>query len=139
MAVFSDVVTGSMLLNTYTRILANEELGLRPSLSLATLQGPENINERNCIKCTFGNYPNGTYVVSMTWYFFKILEFSCHTALLMLLIGFASCLNLQLKPFHSIEKKIMVTEGPDGSRKSEKEQYDPAKQKTIAHLIKNVL
>ncbi|KAA0037148.1 UDP-glucose 4-epimerase GEPI48-like [Cucumis melo var. makuwa] len=31
----------------------------------------------------------------------------------------------------------MVTEGPDGSRKSEKEQYDPAKQKTIAHLIKN--
>uniref|UniRef100_A0A9I9ECQ2 Uncharacterized protein n=1 Tax=Cucumis melo TaxID=3656 RepID=A0A9I9ECQ2_CUCME len=36
------------------------------------------------------------------------------------------------------EKKIMVTEGPDGSRKSEKEQYDPAKQKTIAHLIKNV-
>uniref|UniRef100_A0A9I9E0K0 UDP-glucose 4-epimerase n=1 Tax=Cucumis melo TaxID=3656 RepID=A0A9I9E0K0_CUCME len=31
----------------------------------------------------------------------------------------------------------MVTEGPYGSRKSEKEQYDPAKQKTIAHLIKN--
>ncbi|XP_050942191.1 UDP-glucose 4-epimerase 4-like isoform X2 [Cucumis melo] len=53
MAVFSDVVTGSMLLNTYTRILGK-------------LQGPENINERNCIKCTFGNYPNGTYVVSMT-------------------------------------------------------------------------
>lgn len=42
-----------------------------------------------------GNYPNGTYVVSRTWYFFRILEFSCHTALLTLLIGFASCLSVK--------------------------------------------
>lgn len=32
-----------------------------------------------------GNYPNGTYVVSRTWYSFKIFGFSCHAALMMLL------------------------------------------------------